>query len=155
MTEISTPAIIAENISKTFNPLSKSPVPALKDISFRVEKGEIVGLIGPNGAGKTTLLRILLGFLNADSGRVTILGEPTASLDPPSVFQLRDFLALRKKSHTTVFFSSHNLTEVEHVCDRVLFINQGAIVGEYKLKRLRRGFLEKAFRRHLVEGKSS
>ena len=48
--------------------------PAVEDVSFRVEKGEILGFLGPNGAGKTTTMRILTGFLPASSGTATIAG---------------------------------------------------------------------------------
>ena len=41
---------------------------AVNDISFQVEKGEIVGFLGPNGAGKTTTMNILTGYLSATSG---------------------------------------------------------------------------------------
>ncbi|MBI2897332.1 MAG: ATP-binding cassette domain-containing protein [Deltaproteobacteria bacterium] len=47
----------------------------LKDITFRVDRGEIVGFLGPNGAGKTTTLRILTGYLPATSGRATVAGH--------------------------------------------------------------------------------
>ncbi|MDF2952042.1 MAG: transporter ATP-binding protein [Anaerocolumna sp.] len=46
----------------------------LKDISFRVEEGEIFGLLGPSGAGKTTLIKILIGQLHADRGTTCIFG---------------------------------------------------------------------------------
>jgi ABC-2 type transport system ATP-binding protein len=49
-------------------------VVAVRDVSFTVGKGEIVGFLGPNGAGKSTTLRILAGFLGATSGRVTVNG---------------------------------------------------------------------------------
>lgn len=45
------------------------------DVSFHVNKGEIVGFLGPNGAGKTTTIRHLLGFIRSQSGTVTILGK--------------------------------------------------------------------------------
>ncbi len=48
---------------------------ALKDISFTLEKGEILGIIGANGAGKSTLLRVLNGILPPDSGRVELRGH--------------------------------------------------------------------------------
>lgn len=47
---------------------------AIQDVSFRVEKGEIMGFLGPNGAGKTTTMRILAGFLPATSGTARIAG---------------------------------------------------------------------------------
>ncbi|MGB7519840.1 MAG: ATP-binding cassette domain-containing protein, partial [Spirulinaceae cyanobacterium] len=48
--------------------------PAIKDVSFRVEEGEILGFLGPNGAGKTTTMRILAGYLPATSGTARIAG---------------------------------------------------------------------------------
>ncbi|AKT39749.1 ABC transporter ATP-binding protein [Chondromyces crocatus] len=48
---------------------------AVDDISFKVDRGEIVGFLGPNGAGKSTTLRILAGFLGATSGRVSVAGH--------------------------------------------------------------------------------
>jgi len=49
-------------------------VQVLKDISFTVNKGEIVGFLGPNGAGKTTTMRILNGFMLATSGKAKVAG---------------------------------------------------------------------------------
>jgi branched-chain amino acid transport system ATP-binding protein len=48
---------------------------ALKDVSFDVQRGEIVGLMGPNGAGKTTLLNIIAGELTPDSGTIRFKGH--------------------------------------------------------------------------------
>jgi len=47
---------------------------ALKGVSFQIQAGEIVGLLGPNGAGKTTIIKTLTGFLQPDSGTVTVNG---------------------------------------------------------------------------------
>lgn len=55
-------------------------VPALEDVTFDVAPGEIVGLVGPNGSGKTTLIRCMFDLLRLGSGRITIDGEPHASL---------------------------------------------------------------------------
>jgi ABC-2 type transport system ATP-binding protein len=52
---------------------------AVRDVSFSVGKGEIVGFLGPNGAGKSTTLRVLAGFLGATSGRVSIAGHDIAA----------------------------------------------------------------------------
>lgn len=48
--------------------------PAIQDVSFRVETGEILGFLGPNGAGKTTTMRILAGYLPANSGTAKVAG---------------------------------------------------------------------------------
>jgi len=48
---------------------------AVKDLSFSVQAGEVLGLVGPNGAGKTTTLRCLAGIIPASAGRITIAGH--------------------------------------------------------------------------------
>ena len=50
------------------------PVTAVDDVSFRVEKGEILGFLGPNGAGKTTTMRVLTGFMPATDGKAVVAG---------------------------------------------------------------------------------
>ncbi len=52
----------------------------LKDVSFKVYKGEVFGFLGPNGAGKTTTIKIITGLIRPDSGRVSIFGESPESL---------------------------------------------------------------------------
>jgi ABC-2 type transport system ATP-binding protein len=99
--------------------------------------------------GMRQKVELMLAFLG--SPKIVLLDEPTASLDPPSVFELREFLVARKKEGVTVFFSSHNLTEVENVCSRVLFINDGRLLADYGMDGRGPGFLEEAFRQHLVE----
>ncbi|PZR59482.1 MAG: sodium ABC transporter ATP-binding protein [Candidatus Meridianibacter frigidus] len=50
---------------------SFGPVPAVRDVSFEIERGATFGLLGPNGAGKTTTMRMILGILTADEGSIT------------------------------------------------------------------------------------
>ena len=57
----------AQGLSKSF-----FGTPAVTDVSFRVESGEILGFLGPNGAGKTTAMRMIAGFLTPTAGRVTL-----------------------------------------------------------------------------------
>ncbi|HOL72981.1 MAG TPA: ATP-binding cassette domain-containing protein [Bryobacteraceae bacterium] len=63
------------NLSKSF-----SGRPAVCDLSFTVEKGEVFGLLGPNGAGKTTTLRLVLGLLEPTSGSASVFGTPAVQL---------------------------------------------------------------------------
>jgi ABC-2 type transport system ATP-binding protein len=71
----SVPAAIAlESVSKRYG--SKT---VIHDLSFTVERGEIVGFLGPNGAGKTTTMRMIAGFSTATSGRVTVSGYDMAT----------------------------------------------------------------------------
>jgi ABC-2 type transport system ATP-binding protein len=206
--------------------LSKSfyGTPAVEDVTFRVETGEILGFLGPNGAGKTTTMRMITGFLPPTAGRVLladvdvtqkpllakrelgylpetlalypemrvreyvafraelcgvpssekkarvddaiqkcfvddvatkpignlskgyrqrvglagalvhkpkvlVLDEPTVGLDPRQVVEMRAMVrALR--GHTTVLLSTHILSEVATVCDRVVIIDRGRLVAE-------------------------
>jgi ABC-2 type transport system ATP-binding protein len=60
-----------ERLTKVFPvPLRRERIVAVRDLSLRVEKGEVYGLLGPNGSGKSTTLKILLGLVTATSGLV-------------------------------------------------------------------------------------
>jgi len=62
--------IKVENLVKAFGPKL-----AVNDVSFTVERGEVLGFLGPNGAGKSTTMRMLTGFIPPTSGRITIGGH--------------------------------------------------------------------------------
>src|SRR5947209_5314905 len=63
------PMIHVEQLSKYYGDYA-----AVRDVSFEVPAGQIVGFLGPNGAGKTTTMRVLAGYLTASAGRATIDG---------------------------------------------------------------------------------
>jgi sodium transport system ATP-binding protein len=65
--------IHAFQLTKQFN-VRGTPLLAVNDLSFQVNRGEVYGLLGPNGAGKTTTLRMVMGLLEPDSGHVEIGG---------------------------------------------------------------------------------
>ncbi|MCZ6473826.1 MAG: ABC transporter ATP-binding protein [SAR324 cluster bacterium] len=205
---------------------------ALHGLSFRVRRGEIVGLVGKNGAGKSTALKILSGQMLPSAGEVFIdgisvsvdpravrarigylpevaplyremtvegylkfaarlrnveagalaahieevtkqtglsdvigerlghlskgyqqrvgiaqalvhqppvilLDEPMAGLDPLQIVQIRDLIVSLRKRHT-VLFSSHILSEITQVCDRVILIDKGKVRAEGAEAELRR-----------------
>jgi ABC-2 type transport system ATP-binding protein len=66
---VSGPAIAASALARRYGRTE-----ALRDVSFTVQAGEVVGFVGRNGAGKSTALRILTGFLDPDAGEVAIAG---------------------------------------------------------------------------------
>ncbi len=197
---------------------------AVKDVSFTVKEGEIVGLLGPNGAGKTTTLAMLMNIISPTSGdirifgkdlathreeilgcmnyssayvkapwrikvwehvyvfalmyevknpkqktdemleafhltelknslsgdlssgnlarlnlakafvnqpRLVLLDEPTSSVDPDIADRIRQFIKRsRELYHTTILLTSHNMAEIEELCDRVIFMDHGKIVAE-------------------------
>jgi ABC-2 type transport system ATP-binding protein len=212
-------ALRASHLSKTYG-----SVTALDDVSFTVNRGEIVGLLGPNGAGKTTTINMVLGVLAATTGAIEIdgidisrqraralartnfaavyatlpgnltvienlqffgllysidslrirveellqefdlahlrntkcgllssgeqtraalakallnkpqlllLDEPTASLDPSAAQLIRAKIkSLATADHCGILWTSHNMNEVEAVCDRVLFLSRGKVLLE-------------------------
>jgi len=196
---------------------------AVDDISFTIDKGEIVGFLGPNGAGKTTTMNILTGYISATAGEVSInsnnvlddpmkakadigylpdspplynnmlvdeylnfvceikkvarngrskmiaeikemvrisdmgkrmvgnlskgyrqrvglaqalvgypkvliFDEPTNGFDPKQIIEMRQVIKDLGESHTLII-SSHILSEVQAMCDRILIINRGKIVA--------------------------
>jgi putative ABC transport system ATP-binding protein len=80
--------IEARELRKTFR-VGKVDVPALRGISFTVEKGEFVTVVGPSGSGKSTLFYLLGGLTHADSGSVLIDGVDFATLSDSERTRLR------------------------------------------------------------------
>lgn len=68
--------------------------PALRDVSFAIQPGRLVGLLGPNGSGKTTLLKISAGLLTAGGGTVRIAGEQPGTATKAMVSYLPDRMIL-------------------------------------------------------------
>jgi branched-chain amino acid transport system ATP-binding protein len=71
------------NVSKQFGGLA-----ALTDVSFALNKGEILGLIGPNGAGKTTMFNVINGFYPPTKGDVYLRGQKVSHLKPHALCKL-------------------------------------------------------------------
>jgi branched-chain amino acid transport system ATP-binding protein len=87
-------------VSKRFGGLA-----ALTDLSYSVEKGEILGLIGPNGSGKTTLFNVVNGFYLPTKGEVLFRGEKISHLKPHQICKLgigRTFQVVRPLQRMTV-----------------------------------------------------
>jgi ABC-2 type transport system ATP-binding protein len=210
--------IEVENLSKTFGDFT-----AVDNVSFGVERGEIVGMLGPNGAGKTTTIHMILGLITPGAGRISIFGksmethreeilqdlnftspyvafpfrltvlenlkvfarlyhvprpreridellelfgivklrdkaisrlssgentrvglckafmnnprlllldEPTAYLDPEIAWQVKNvLLEAQRENGTTILYTSHNMDEVERMCNRIVFLHHGKVVA--------------------------
>ncbi len=215
------PAIVADGLTKVYETRRKGTVTAVDSLTFRVERGQVVGLLGGNGAGKTTTISMMLGLLLPSDGQVRVLGtdmarnraaalprmnfsspyvdlphrltvrenlmvyahlyaltrprdrilalaedlaftdllkrpagklsagqktrvalakallndpavllldEPTASLDPDTGDWVRGYLeSWRARTGATLFLASHNMAEVERLCDTVLVMRGGRI----------------------------
>jgi ATP-binding cassette subfamily C protein CydD len=85
-------AVAFEDVHFTWDPTRG---PALDGLSFRVPAGETLVLVGPSGAGKSTVIEILLGFVRAQSGRVTLNGADIATLVPQALARLTAWIGQR------------------------------------------------------------
>jgi len=70
--------------------------PAVKDLTFSVDPGEILGLIGPNGAGKSTTIKVILDFMKPNSGEVEIFGHQMSEADKDRIGNLPEEKGLYK-----------------------------------------------------------
>jgi ABC-2 type transport system ATP-binding protein len=217
--------LLVQHISKRYG-----DVVALDDVSFQVDRGQVVGLLGHNGAGKTTAIKVIAGYLQPDSGTVTVdgrdvtddtrrvqasigylpesaplypelsvqayltmvaelrgiersallerlaaavydtglqdhltrpighlskglrqrvglaqailhrpsllvLDEPSIGLDPTQIIEMRGLIK-RLAQRSTVLFSTHILSEVEALCDRVVIIANGRVRADSALSEL-------------------
>lgn len=87
------PILQVEGISKKFG-----GVQAVCDISFTLNRGEVMGIIGPNGAGKTTLVNLLTGFVETDTGTIRFKGKNINGKSPDKIANLglvRTFQVMR------------------------------------------------------------
>jgi branched-chain amino acid transport system ATP-binding protein len=92
--------LLVEGLSKRFGGLQ-----AVRDLSFRVDEGAVVGLIGPNGAGKTTVFGLVSGFLHPDGGDVRFRGRSIVGVHPHAICArglVRTFQIVRPFPHLTV-----------------------------------------------------
>lgn len=91
--------------------------------------------VGKLSAGQKT--RVSLGKALVNTPEVLLLDEPTASLDPDTADRIRGYLdEFRKKHGTTFVLASHNMKEVERLCDNVLMMKRGKIVDQGTPKEL-------------------
>lgn len=79
--------ITVEHVTKTFHEStlpgsSRHPIPALDDVSLKIDVGQVLAVLGPSGCGKSTLLRIIAGLIDTDSGQVLYDRVPVQNIDP-------------------------------------------------------------------------
>jgi ABC-2 type transport system ATP-binding protein len=91
------------------------------------------------GYSKGMQQRLAFGMALVDDPDLLILDEPSTGMDPNGIQQMRSVVRERASQGTTVFFSSHILSEVEAVCDRVGVMNEGRLVAMDTIEGLREG----------------
>lgn len=86
---------------------------------------------------------------------VLFLDEPTIGLDVSAKLKIREFLShLSKKQGTTLFLTSHDTADIEHICNRVIVLNQGKILKDCSLRELRRAYVKKKIVTLITEEKN-
>src|SRR6266496_6542684 len=120
-TDAQTPAISIRGLTKQYGSLT-----ALKDLNLEVVQGEVLGFLGLYSTGMKRKLGLIQAF-QADPP-LLILDEPTEGLDPLMQESFYVLLQDAKQKGRTVFMSSHVLSEVERVCDRIALLRKGELV---------------------------
>jgi len=86
-------------------------------------------ITGHLSSGESTRVNLCKALLN--DPELLLLDEPTASLDPNMADKVRKILRqIQREQSITMIYTSHNMRDVEEVCDRLLFLNQGRIIAE-------------------------
>lgn len=93
-----------QHVQRVYNPHSANPVMALKDITFKVEKGEYVAIMGESGAGKSTLLNIIATLEQATAGQAILNGQDLRQLS-------KDDAARYRREHLGFVFQHFNLLD--------------------------------------------
>ena len=94
-----------EHITKTFG-----SVVANNDITFSIEKGQVISILGENGSGKTTLLNVLAGIYEQDEGKVYIDGEEVNIKSPKDAYKLKIGMVHQHFKLVDVFTAFENIS---------------------------------------------
>jgi len=99
--------ITIKNLSKTFN-----KVEAVKDVSFKIKRGEFLSIQGHSGSGKSTLLGLLAGLEKADKGKITYNGNDLTNRN-------EDELAIFRRENVGIVFQSFNLIPTLNIIENI------------------------------------
>jgi len=138
-------SIIIENINKYYDKQQ-----ALNDVSFSLNKGEVVGFLGPNGAGKSTLMKIITCYLEQDSGKVKVCNLDTQEQDllvKSKIGYLPENNPLYKDMYIKEYLSFvGEIYKIDNLKDRIEeIIQQTGLSPEQgkKIKKLSKGFKQR------------
>src|SRR6266478_1487555 len=99
----------------------------VNDVSFHVERGEIVGLLGPNGAGKTTSFRMTCGMITPTAGKI-LLDEPFTGIDPVTIQGIQEIIKNLKDRGIGILLTDHREMETLTITDRNYIICEGRVL---------------------------
>lgn len=136
-------SIEVQNLSKNYGTQK-----AVRNINFKIDKGEIVGFLGPNGAGKTTTMKLLNGYIDATDGKAFINGKNVTENKiecQQSIGYLPEhnplYLDMYVREYLKFCASVHkvNKTEVENIIEKVGLIPE----SHKKIKQLSKGYRQR------------
>lgn len=116
------PIIEASHLGKTYR-AGKLDVPALRDVSFTVNRGEFVAIVGPSGSGKSTLFYVLGGLTSPTSGLLRIQGQDFSRLSDAERTKLR-------RAHIGFIFQRFNLLPTISARDNIMLAHTIADTGK-------------------------
>ena len=124
---------------------------AVKDISFNVKSGEIVGFLGPNGAGKSTTMKIITGYISSSEGEVKVCGLPV-SVDSLDTRRLIGYLPENNPLYLDMYVKEYltfigKIYKVENIKDRVAEMIKAVGLEVEQNKRI--GALSKGYRQRV------
>jgi ABC-2 type transport system ATP-binding protein len=98
---------------------------------------------GQLSTGESTRLNLCKAFLNDPS--LLLLDEPTASLDPDIAYKVRTLInKLRYERNLSILYTSHNMRDIEAICDRIIFLHKGSIIVEDTRNEIKKHFKEQS-----------
>jgi ABC-2 type transport system ATP-binding protein len=123
---------------------------AVNDISFSINKGEIVGFLGPNGAGKSTTMKMITGYLKADAGKALVSGIDVAK-DPISVKQKIGYLPEANPLYLEMYVREyldfiagvHQLADRKKSIEDVIILTGLTVESKKKISELSKGFKQR------------
>ncbi|NBT59055.1 ABC transporter ATP-binding protein [bacterium] len=132
---------MAQINGKSFSGPRKGPLEgtlwAVKDLSFDIQKGEVLGLVGPNGAGKSTLVRLLSRLTDPSEGQAWVEGKVASVLEVGSGFHPE--LSVRENALINGVFLGMRKLEVEERMEEILHFSQLKELEATPVKKLSQG----------------
>ena len=123
---------------------------AVNEVSFEVNKGEIVGFLGPNGAGKSTTMKIITGYLQADGGKATVCGLDV-NTNPIAVKKKIGYLPeanplyfdMYVREYLSFVAGVHELKEVKAAVEKVIMLTGLTVESKKKIGQLSKGYKQR------------